>query len=376
MTTGITTEIAEYSPTTAGLNELKARLKGVTYEVTNATGMALAKFNRRELVTLRTDLERKRIEIKAPALERCRLIDAEAKRITAELYALEAPIDTQIKAEEARKEEEKAEKARIAAAAQKILDDKILEIGKLPLRCMGKTAVEIQTFLDFIISKEMGGEFIGECRERAEAARTEAVKEINIILGAMRKAEEEAAVIKSEQEAEAERQEEARLLEVARLAEEQVERDRLAAIEKVEVEKRQAILDEQKRVNDEALAKLDAERAAFAAEQKIEADKRAEILRIAREKEELAEAEMKRQLDEAAAKQRAIDQQAAVDAEAARKKAEVERKAAEKARKLAESKFKDVATALQAIQDICADDRVSDLDARGKISVICEANIA
>jgi hypothetical protein len=55
--------------------------------------------------------------------------------------------------------------------------------------------------------------------------------------------------------------------------------------------------------------------------------------------------------------------------------AEKERKAAEKARKLAEAKFKDVNTALQAIQDICADDRVSDSEARAKIALIAEGNI-
>ncbi len=63
----------------------------------------------------RTALETLRKEIKAPALERCRLIDDEAKRITAELLKIEEPIDTAIKAEEQRKEEEKAAKARAEA---------------------------------------------------------------------------------------------------------------------------------------------------------------------------------------------------------------------------------------------------------------------
>ena len=55
--------------------------------------------------------------------------------------------------------------------------------------------------------------------------------------------------------------------------------------------------------------------------------------------------------------------------------AEKEKKAAEKARKLAEAKFKSASAALQAIQDICADDRVSDYEARTKIALIAEANI-
>jgi colicin import membrane protein len=82
----IVTTVAEYSVTTAALAKLKTELSGKKYAVDNATGMALAKFDRRGLVSLRTDLEKKRIEIKAPALERCKLIDSEANRIKAELF--------------------------------------------------------------------------------------------------------------------------------------------------------------------------------------------------------------------------------------------------------------------------------------------------
>ena len=73
----------------------------------------------------RVSLEKLRVEIKAPALERTRLNDAEAKRITAELLAIEEPIDAVIKAEETRKAEEKAareraEQARIAEIQNRI----------------------------------------------------------------------------------------------------------------------------------------------------------------------------------------------------------------------------------------------------------------
>jgi hypothetical protein len=46
---------------------------------------------RAELRTYRVELEKKRVEIKAPVLDRGRLIDAEAHRITVELLALEEP---------------------------------------------------------------------------------------------------------------------------------------------------------------------------------------------------------------------------------------------------------------------------------------------
>lgn len=76
------TAIAEYTQTAAGLAELRQKHQGVVYDVTVPKEMKAAKEARAELRTLRTDLEKKRVEIKAPALERCRLIDEEAKRPT------------------------------------------------------------------------------------------------------------------------------------------------------------------------------------------------------------------------------------------------------------------------------------------------------
>jgi colicin import membrane protein len=116
----MSTQIVEYSQTEAALADLASRYKGVLFDVTTPTGMSEAKRSRAEIRDYRVALEKKRVEIKAPALERCRLIDAEAKRITAELSALEDPIDSQIKVEERKKEEarlaaERAELARIEA---------------------------------------------------------------------------------------------------------------------------------------------------------------------------------------------------------------------------------------------------------------------
>lgn len=105
------TQIAEYSKTAAALADLTEIYKGVVYQVTTTEGMKDAKAGRAELRTYRTDLEKMRVSIKAPALERCRLIDAEAKEITAKLSALEDPIDAQIKAEENKEKEAAIAKA-------------------------------------------------------------------------------------------------------------------------------------------------------------------------------------------------------------------------------------------------------------------------
>lgn len=111
----MTTAIAEYSKTEAALAELAQKYKGVVWNVTNPTEMIEAKKARAEIRGYRTSLEKMRVQIKAPALERCRLIDTEAKRITQALEELENPIDEQIRAEEQKKERERLEKERIEA---------------------------------------------------------------------------------------------------------------------------------------------------------------------------------------------------------------------------------------------------------------------
>lgn len=98
-------EITEYSATQAALATLAHNYKSVVYQVATMDGMRSAKAARSDIKGYRVDLEKMRKEIKEPALRRCQLIDDEARRITAELVALENPIDAQIKTEEQRVEE-------------------------------------------------------------------------------------------------------------------------------------------------------------------------------------------------------------------------------------------------------------------------------
>ena len=367
--------IAEYSVTTAALAKLKEELAGKVYAVDNATGMALAKFDRRGLVTLRTDLEKKRIEIKAPALERCKLIDSEANRIKADLLALEQPIDAQIKAQEAIEEAKRAEKARIAAEAQAKLDAMIIEIGRLPLLCIGKTSDEITVFLAALEARPFGGEFSGDTLVRAESAKVEAIEAIKKQLAGTIWEEEKAAAIKAEQEA-----------ETARLEAEKVEREAAEKIRREEMAAQQAELDEQKRLQDiEAArlkeiadaeaAKMAAERAVFEAEKAEVARKQAEDNRIAAEKQAIIDAENKRIADEAAAAQRELDRQAAITAEQNRIEADKARKVAEKKAKLLAARCENAEVALVKILDICRDDSLDGCDALAHIALIAEASI-
>ena len=85
------TTILEYSQTEAALKELN-NLYSIVPDVSTKAGYELCKVNARAVGKYRTDLEKKRKEIKGPALEQCKAIDSEAKRITAELLSIETPL--------------------------------------------------------------------------------------------------------------------------------------------------------------------------------------------------------------------------------------------------------------------------------------------
>ncbi len=400
------------------ISKLRAKYDGQTYDVSTTAGMAKAVEARRELREVRVALDKEKPKVKKEALDFCAKVEADYKMLRSAVSEYEDIPDEAIKAEEKRKEEEKTEKARIAAEAQKALDDKIIEIGKLPLRCVGKNSEEIALFLATLEAKEIGGEFAGETRNRAEQAKSEAVAEIRIMHKAMVEAEENAAIAKAEQEA-----------EVARQEADRVERERVDAIKKKVTDLREVYVtptmtsadveliveackskiitndeyqefyqeaftmnqttitalckihgelvareaaDAQMKIDQEKLVK---EREAFEAEQKAANAKRAEEDRIAREKQEAAAAEEKRKSDEEAAKVREEERQAAIVAEQKRVEAEKERKAAEKKAKLAEARCKDAETALVKILNVCRDETITDSDARAQVSLIAEASL-
>jgi hypothetical protein len=142
------TVIPEYTETALALADLKTKYAAVVFDVSTGKGMDIAKAARAELRGYRVALENKRKEIKEPALTRCREIDSEAKRITNELEALEGPIDATIKAEEQRKEREKAAKEAAEAERLRIQTEWFDSVKTLPLGAMGKTAAEIKAILD------------------------------------------------------------------------------------------------------------------------------------------------------------------------------------------------------------------------------------
>ena len=134
------TVLVTYSRTEAALAGLRERFTGAKFDLTTTKGDKAARSARQELVTLRTALEKKRLELKRPAIEFGKKIDAEAARITTEITALEAPIDAQIKADEKRREEEAAERKRIDDARKANHQANIAKIDAMLVGAEDKSA--------------------------------------------------------------------------------------------------------------------------------------------------------------------------------------------------------------------------------------------
>lgn len=249
------TSIAEYSATAAALGELRQKYHAVIFDVTSREGLATAIKARAELRGYRVALEKIRVEIKAPALKRTQEIDNEARRISAALSALEDPIDDQIKADERRKAEESAAKAkaesdRIAAveAARKAEEERILAAQRAEIARQQAEIAEKQRKIEAAQRAE---------REKFEAEQRAAREKIEA-----EQREAERARREADRQAQAERD---RADAEARAKREAEERRIREAQEKVDAERRE--LEERERkarleVEEAERAKREAEEAA------------------------------------------------------------------------------------------------------------------
>lgn len=338
-----TTAIAEYSPTAAALAELRGRLANVAYDVSTIKGLDVAKKDRAEVRGLRVALEAKRVELKAPALERSRLIDAEAKALTAELVALEKPIGDQIKAEERRKEVEKAAREQAEREAAAVVQAHIDDMRNLVVSANGLPSAAISSLTSQLSAVEITIEQFGERAGEAAQVKGQSLKKLAEMATIARESESERARLAAEREeltrlrAEQEARDKAERERMA--AEQKAEADRLAAErkafekEQAEAKKREdadrARRDEEDRLAREARAAEDKRiagaRAALEAEQraireaeeaKAAAERKAEQDRldaIAAEKREAAAAEQRRLDAEAAARRAAEEIKHALD---------------------------------------------------------------
>jgi colicin import membrane protein len=288
------TAVVEYSRVEAGLADYRQRYGGVIYDLATTAGDKAARAARLEIKTARTTLERLRKEAKAPHIAACDLLDAEAKRITAELLKLEEPIDAQIKADEARREREKAEREQRERERIAGIRREIAGIAAITVSLVGADSGAVELALTGLKLKLIDAETFGEFVDEAHGVRLQAASKLEEMLAKARATEAETERLAAER------------------AELQRQREELEARQRAEAA-RQA--EEQARIR----AEQEAEAARLTAER--------EALVRQRAADEAAERQRRAEADQRAAELRAQEDAFRAEQEAARQKAHDEEKA-------------------------------------------------
>lgn len=256
--------IVAYTRTEAALATLRGKYKDARYDLTTTAGDRAARAARLELTTTRTSLEKKRKELKAPAVEFGRKVDAEAARLTAEILALESPIDAQIKADEKRRDDERRAREEAEAARKKVHTDGITKIAGYVAQAAELPSERIGAGIAFLEAMDLAGfeEFTTEATEtrdrsvaalRAMQAKAKAREDEEARLQAEREeqarvAAEQAEVARRLREEHADLERQRAALEAERAAARQEEEARAAAKLRQEQEAQQAAAEEAERL--------------------------------------------------------------------------------------------------------------------------------
>jgi len=271
--------VIEYSVTDAAIAELRNKFSGLVVPAGDNKAYKTLTSAIAEVRTLRTDVEATRKNLKEDALKYGRMVDAEAKRITDLLVAIEQPLKEQKAAfdeavEKARQERHLAEQKRISD-----INMSIAAIHAIALSCGMLKADELRERIAaaqlVVISESEFAEFV----ESAGNAKDKAINTLRKALTARIAADEaEAARIAEQARIDAERKAEAERLaaEQARLAAERAEFDRQQA----EARRQQEAAD---RIRREAEAAEQEKRDAEARAQQAELDRQRAELKAAQD---------------------------------------------------------------------------------------------
>lgn len=149
-----------------------------TMDVTTSAGMKAAIAYRATFRELRVEAEKARQIRKKPILEIGRLLDSRAKELEAEITPFEDRFDSAIKAEETRKEAEKA--AAAAHERQRIerIQLAIRDIRGSLIDVAGRSSDAIKEKLQVLVALEIGPATFNEFALEADAARTDVLAKL------------------------------------------------------------------------------------------------------------------------------------------------------------------------------------------------------
>jgi len=291
--------LVEFDAVAAGLADLKARFGNVIYDVGTTAGMAAAKAARLEIRGPRYAVDKVLKATKEPLNAIKKELDDRAGQITAALLEIETPIHEQIKAEEDRKDAEKAERERVAAAQKLVIDNAMTWIKNHAINAVGKSAADIKELVTSLETMEVTLETFADRAGEAEQCRLMTLEVLSGLHAAVTAQETAAAEVEA-----------ARIqLEQERAAQARAAND-AAALAAAQVIKEAAVA---KAMRDAERAELDKKRREFQQEQADMRAKQAADLAIAQKAFAELEAQRAEFEAEKAAKQ-AADQKAIDDA--------------------------------------------------------------
>jgi len=145
-----------YSVTDESVKQLAKKYKNVP-DASTEDGMELIKEGLRELVPLRTGVEKARKLLKADSLEYGRKVDAEAKRITSELVTIEKPFADAKKVEDDKAEKERQAEINREQIRMEALEARLGQLKAFTEGLMGAPATAIQERLKSLESFPMEG---------------------------------------------------------------------------------------------------------------------------------------------------------------------------------------------------------------------------
>jgi len=275
------TQLVEFDPFRAKLAEYHKRYDNVVYDMDNEDQNKQARSDRLAIGKEIAALDRKHAEIKAPLLERTRILDGARKDIKDDLLDIQSKIKSQIEAHEAK-----------IAEHQAMLQAKVdyFENHLAFLTSMGQPTAAVMRGLLIEIKAIDVDDSYEHRKADATLAQIDAIKKLEAMIGEAEKREAEQAELEALRKAEAERAQKEREAQIAKEAAENARRDAEAA--------------KQREIEAAQLAQRKAEEDARLAEQQaqaqVEAAAKAERERIEREQQEAAaKAEAERQAEEA-----------------------------------------------------------------------------
>lgn len=301
-------KIVELTAVEKGLAELRADLAGVEFDVTTTVGDKAARAARARCVSIRTGADGVYETWNKPMLTKQREMRGQVATIKTAVLEIEQPIDAQIKAQEAVRAAEKAERDRIeaerVAAAQRQID----VINHFAVLAATSDAAGIQELHDKLVEIEPSLEVFGNRAGEAIQVRDKTLSTLASLHAAAVAREEAARVLAEQQEA----------LRQAQAA--QAERERVAAAALAEQER---VAREAREAEDAQIAQQrQAEAAAARAQQEKEDAERAAKQKLIDDANAAMAAELQRQQEEIEAARRADQERRDAEARAVREAAE------------------------------------------------------